>query len=225
MGNIVAEICSAYTQLQDLLVERELLIDSNRLVTVRSQAGTILSWSGSANLSYLFGEYTTLEHYLETLHRRDFSFVFSDGAIAQIFYKIEDDEISQHRLCYMPCPLSYEKEEWLGYSIDEIISALDFENLKSSLRMSSPVRFDFDSKFCDDRHAHSHVTFNKDSCRVPAYGAVSIGHFARFITRYFYEGAFDLRSDLEELRPMIYTRTLSHPITHELHFDTSAAYR
>ncbi|MCG8911436.1 DUF2290 domain-containing protein [Pseudomonas sp. DP-17] len=224
MAKIATEIAHGYSLLQETLIEKGLVIDANNLVRTETRESISLCWASAPNLSYLFGGHTTIDHYIETLERRDFNFAFIDGGIMQIFYKIENEEITKHRLCYVPCPIDYKKEEWEGYTIDEVLSLQDNKSLRESIKMASPVRFDFDLNFRDEKHEHSHVTINKDSCRVPAYGAISLGHFARFILRYFYETEISIEADLNEVRPTLYRRTLPHEMSHELHFDTSTSY-
>jgi hypothetical protein len=112
----------------------------------------------------------------------------------------------------------------MEFSLSELPALFAAEELRSRLKLTSPVRFDYDSEFSDERHAHSHVSFNKDTCRIPAYGPISLGHFIRFILRYFYETEFASLEGWEELRPQLFVRTLPHPPPHELHFDTAVSY-
>lgn len=221
MAKIASEIMFLYSQLEDTLIEKNLIINSNRFVKTETRESINLCWASAPNLSYVFGGHTTIDHYIEILERRDYNFVFIDGGIMQIFYRIENNEITKHRLCYVPCPIDYKKEDWEGFAIDEIISLQDNNTLRENIKMTSPVRFDFDLNFRDEKHENSHVTINKDSCRIPAYGAISLGHFSRFILRYFYETEISIETDLTEVRPTFYRRTLPYEISHELHFDTS----
>jgi hypothetical protein len=206
-----------------VLTEQQLLIDSNPLCLETHQGFELLSWNNKANLSYLFGEYSTLDHYLKIIENRDFVFLFADGGVIQLYYKLERDTVSKHRLCYYPCPYAFDPQDWEGISISEIPSLMSAEDLIQNIRLATPIRFDFDANFSDDKHAHSHVTLNKDTCRVPAYGPISLGHFSRFIIRYFYEGQIPDGEDGINLSPTIYKRTLGTPI-HEMHFDTSIGW-
>lgn len=224
MSSVVNEITEEFQCVLDALIERELLIDSNPLLVQSSSEGTRISWASSAGLSYLFSEYSTFGQYIETLNQRDFNLCFFDGGLVQINYFVENDEIVAHRLCYVPCPFNYVASEWEEFSLCDIPSLMSASDLLQETRLASPVRFDFDKEFSDDRHAHSHVSLNKQSCRIPTYGPVSLGHFFRFILRYFYEEQFDADMWWADLRPRLYTRTLDHPSPHEIHIESAVGF-
>lgn len=54
------------------------------------------------------------------------------------------------------------------------------------LRLRSPIRFDFDLAAQAPNHAASHLHITHEDCRLPVFGPLSVGHFARFIFRHFY---------------------------------------
>jgi hypothetical protein len=97
---------------------------------------------------------------------------------------------------------------------------LSESDLKSRLRLVSPIRFDFDSRISDPLHHCSHVTTLKSTCRIPAYGPVSVGHFIRFVLTHFYQEEI-LEDSLEELDALMYGRTLHVPPGHELFLESS----
>ncbi|MCF1367091.1 DUF2290 domain-containing protein [Burkholderia cenocepacia] len=208
----------------DELTEKEMLIDLNPLVAAESEKQTRLSWTTDGGLAYLLTEHSSIEQYIEVLNRRDFSLCLKDGGLLQVDYTIKNSEITHHRLCYMPCPFQFELSEWPGVAIAEIPSLMSAADLIRDARLASPIRFDFDIDFSDDKHAHSHLTINKKTCRIPAYGPVSLGHFFRFILRYFYESDFDRGPWLSEIRPKLFTRTLNHPSPHEIHIESAIGY-
>jgi hypothetical protein len=144
--------------------------------------------------------------------------------LVQIRYDIEDKEIISHRLCYFPCPFSFDSEDSEGISLSDVPLLFSVDELRSRFRLASPIRFDFNADIADARHAHSHVSINKETCRLPAYGPVSLGHFLRFILRYFYETEFANLGEWEDLAPCLYRRTLQHPPPHEFHLDTVSSY-
>lgn len=224
MSAIVKKITQEFQFLLDTLIERGLLIDSNPLLVQESAEGTRISWSSSAGLSYLFSDYTTFGQYLELLNRRDFNLCLYDGGIVQINYFVKHDEITMHRLCYTPCPFEYVASEWEEFSLSEVPLLMSESDLLRETRLASPVRFDFDKDFSDEKHAFSHVSLNKQTCRIPAYGPVSLGHFFRFILRYFYEEHFDVGPWRTELSPHLYSRTLDRPSPHEFHIESAVGF-
>lgn len=224
MDKLASGIMLEYQQAIDDLNEEGLLIDLNYLVPQITQYKTILSWSNNANLSYLFSEYSQLDHYRAILENRDYSFCFADGGIVQIRYDISDKTIIGHRLSFFPCPYTFTSDETIDISLSELPLYFSAEELRSRLKLISPIRFDYDAELADERHSPAHFTINKDSCRVPAYGPVSLGHFIRFVLRYFYETEFASKDDWDELKPRLYLRTLHYPPPHELHIETAAEY-
>ncbi|MGZ5011799.1 MAG: DUF2290 domain-containing protein [Methylobacter sp.] len=221
MNLIASHILEEFQFFLDALIDRELLIDSNSLIIQSSERGTSISWSNSTGLSYLFSDYSNFEQYIEILNRRDFSLCFYDGGLIQINYFIADNQVKYHRLCYIPCPFKYEASDWTGISLSEIPSMMSESDLLRDTRLASPIRFDFDVSFTDEKHAHSHVSINKQSCRIPAYGPISLGHFFRFVLRYFYEDHFDADNSWAGLRPRLYSRTLNYPSPHEFHIESA----
>jgi hypothetical protein len=224
MDLLASQILREYQWAMDELIYRELLRDANSLIPFENQHRTVLSWSARAHLSYLFGEYSTMGHYCEILNRRDFCLCFRDGGLVQIKYDIEDDVIVSHRLCYFPCPFSFTSEDSEGLALSELPLLFSAKELQMRIKLASPIRFDFDAEMVDDRHAYSHVSINKESCRLPAYGPVSFGHFLRFVLRYFYETEFASFDEWAELKPRLYQRTLPYPPPHEFHLETESSY-
>jgi hypothetical protein len=208
----------------DELIERELLLDANPLAALETHSHTTLSWSSGAHLSYLFGEYQRLPDYQAILDGRDFSMCMLDGGLLQIRYDVAGEQIIQHCLSYFPCPFTFTDEERQGFALSELPSLFGADELKARVKLTSPIRFDYNAERSDERHAHSHVSFNKETCRMPAYGPLSLGHFFRFVLRYFYETEFTDLAAWEEVQPRLYYRTLPYPPPHEFHWDTAAPY-
>src|SRR5262249_4216472 len=138
----------------------------------------------------------------------------------QMRYEIEGDEIVGHRLCYLPCPVAIEPEEITDFGLIDIIEVLTQKELTSRFKLVTPIRFDFDIQE-DDVHAASHVTAGKNTCRIPAFGPLSVGHFMYFVLGYFYNDEFQTEDDFEFLEPRLHGRTLFNPPGHRLFVDTS----
>lgn len=209
----------------DNVTELGLVRDSNPLVEYNFHSmedGRVnrLTWSDKANLSYLFGDFFTVEQYIQVLEKRDYTILFLDGALLQVDYTIVGDDVKKHRLCYLPSPIDYEPGNLYEMTVDEYIGCLSASEIMKSVRLVTPVRFDFDGKFRDEKHEHSHLTINKSSCRVPGYGAVSLPHFFKFIVRYFYEDFFSKPRLWEGIEPIVYKRTLDAH-SHEFHFESA----
>lgn len=224
MASIIGKLQRDYAAVFDELVERGLLRDFNRFSAHKTQYSSTLSWTGNPQLSYLFGDYSSLEHYQLILRNRDYCFCFSDGGVVQMLYIVGPKGITYHRLCYFPCPFDFSLDEVGEISLEEFPLLFNADELRQRIRLGSPLRFDFDAEFGDERHANSHLTVNKASCRVPVFGPVSPGHFLRFVLRYFYESEIEIDSVEKCSKPRFYNRTLSHPPPHEVYMDTAFNY-
>lgn len=234
MRQLARKILEEHRAFTDVLAERGLIIDANSLDlheyqlvdedTGKVSHGTSLAWSGISGLSYLFSEFSSVEQYLEAVRRRDYNFCLADGSIIQIHYRLDEDEIKYHRLCFHPCPFPYPLEEQEGLGLIDIPELMNAGELIKELRLVSSIRFDFDGKFSDDKHAHSHLTINRSSCRVPAFGPISLGHFMRFVFRYFYETEFDVPGWWPEINPKVFAKTLAYPAPHEFHLESSIGF-
>lgn len=224
MNSIVKRIKDDFSIFVDSMTEQGFLLDMNPLTAFESKNGTLLSWSSTAGLAYLFTDYANIAQYVELLQRRDFSLCLIDGGLIQIEYRLDKDGIIGHRLCYTPCPFEYKSEDWEGISLADIPYLLSEKELLERTRLASPFRFDFDINFSDEKHAHAHVSVNRQTCRIPAYGPISLAHFLRFVMRYFQEEMFDSGSWWTELSPKLYTRTLPRPVPHELYIESVVGY-
>lgn len=218
---IAGLIVEEYDDVLESLSRRGLLRDARPLIPFEYGRSTVLSWDRAPKLSYLFETFTSLDHYCTILDKQDFSICFIDGGVVQITYVVSNGEISSHRLCYFPCPFSFDPKDLEHFALSELPATFTSDELRAEIRLVTPIRFDFDIDTLDERHSHSHITINQDSCRVPAYGPVSLGHFFNFILRYFYESEFSSPFAWEGPRPRITRRTLSHPAPHELHVESS----
>lgn len=230
MNSFARQILDDHNGLMDRLTEEQLLVDANPLEITEheDQTGsgrpfrtTSLSWAGASGLAYLMDEYASIDQYINIVKRRDFNFCIYDGSLVQIYYQVTAESIVKHRLCFIPCPFLYPREELVGLGLADIPELMSDGEMKTGIRLCSPIRFDFDANFCDDKHTHSHVTLNQSSCRVPAYGPISLGHFIRFVFRYFYEDVFHTSNWWHNFTPRVYNQTLGIPFPHEFHLKSS----
>jgi hypothetical protein len=166
-----------------------------------------------------------IEHYRLTVENRDYVLRLLDGSLIQMAYRIEHDEIIWHRLCWFPCPFALSSEH-LEFAEGDVLSLFELFGL-SDVQMVSPIRFEYDAVQSDELHPQSHITVNRETCRVPAYGPISAGHFLKFVLFNFHQGVFANLNNLNELKSVIFTRTLSRPIRHEIFVETpiSESYR
>jgi hypothetical protein len=141
------------------------------------------------------------------LRNGQYTALLTDGALLQVSYTFDRDDVIGHRLCYYPCPLVLKPEisDFINGFDDQLADELDAQRsaLNEStdvesgfdLRLRGPLRFDFDVQSAGPNHSASHLHLLHDESRWPICGPLSIGHFVRFVFRHFYSS-----SDIAALR-------------------------
>lgn len=217
--------------IRDSLIERELVSDHREIIKTEYARDCFeIAWNSTSRLSlgYVlkseprFRKAHTIAHYVALLRNRDYFLRLLDGSLIQVAYKVEEGSVVWHRLCWFPCPFAFTQEECGEMANGDLSALLDVLGL-NEVQLTTPVRFDFDVKFSDEVHAHSHLTFNRADCRVPVFGPLSVAHFFRFTLNYF---CSDFAANIEPihgLRAYLYQRTLPKPYSHELFIDTSVS--
>lgn len=201
-----AQIKRELITLNKALLDADLIIDSNYPTVQKGSSGSFLVSCGAYNL-FEESEYSSLDEYLIYLRNRCFFVIFKDGSLLQISYKFRRSKLIGHRLCFFPCPIKFDFNDLEEFSLDEIVelSASPF-----SLRLVSPIRFDFDPEQEQDDHPSSHLHFSCRSCRVPVQLPLSIGHFLNFVLRNFYLQEWDKLEKLQKWPYRNFTRTFVH---------------
>jgi hypothetical protein len=140
------------------------------------------------NLSITLKNIPYEESYAELKKSRSYNIRMIDGALIQILYRFDSDEIKRHRLAFFPSPnlLEYQNESEI-YETDELYADILDRNI-----VTSPIRFDFDPEsFVDYDHPSSHLTIGQyKHCRIPVSGPISPFLFLNFILRSFYNTPF-----------------------------------
>ncbi|MDR2438509.1 MAG: DUF2290 domain-containing protein [Planctomycetaceae bacterium] len=131
--------------------------------------------------------YGTIDNYLSFLQREEYSCLFWDASILQIYYEFNGNQLLKHRLTWYPCPFSMKLNETGD------IPPLDWIDLlgtswQEHLVMRSPIRFDFDAQPHRDpaNHPASHLHFNDKSCRILVSHPLCFNRFIGFIFNFFY---------------------------------------
>jgi len=178
----------------DFMVENECVLHLNEVVLNKyANKSYIIAWKSQLSLGYLlksdsiFKGTTTIEHYKKSLINNDYIAILSDGALIQMAYKIEYEELVWHRLCFFPCPLAFDEDDLRNYTLLELFDVLSPAELSYRTQMVTPIRFDYDKYYSDELHTNSHLTIGKVSCRIPVYGPLSVGHFVNFVIANFYK--------------------------------------
>lgn len=132
----------------------------------------------------------TVEHFLHDLSEKNFSIIFCDGSLVQLYYELEKSEIVSHRYSYIPLPVPISDLRDVGNYEKLIRTSLQ----KNDIQQKSRIRFDFDKGQEDKVHPESHFTFISRDCRIPVRGGVSVRRFLRFIFANFVNNDFILEN-------------------------------
>jgi hypothetical protein len=195
-----SDVRSEVSRLNVTLLESNVAINVNGSVLKRNGSNVLVTWpnaSLSALSDHVFG---SLQEYRHFLRHREYTALLTDGALLQLSYSFDHDDVVGHRLCYYPCPLVLKSggtsASFIDDFDDQLAGELEAQHavLYASsrvdpifgLRLRGPLRFDFDARNYSPHHSASHLHLLQDDSRWPIYGPVSIGHFVRFVFRHFY---------------------------------------
>ncbi|WP_395623308.1 DUF2290 domain-containing protein [Sphingomonas daechungensis] len=126
--------------------------------------------------------------YLFCLEHSHYSLVTQDGSIVQMTFKIHRGDIIGHRLCYLPCPVSFDPLELLEDNLQDVVTRnLHSQNFEV-LRQRGVVRFDYDPAAEAEHHPSCHFTLNFDEVRIPVGRSFDAAVFLSFVDSHFIAG-------------------------------------
>lgn len=145
------------------------------------------------------------ELYATIKQAREYNVSLADGALLQLQYSFEEDEVVKHRLAFFPSPDLTEYQNDPEVYDQDIIYA----EILDRRVVPTPIRFDFDRhSFISVQHPMSHVTIGQyKNCRIPLKSALSPFRFIEFILGSFYNTAFN------NYRNKISNTGIIHPTT------------
>lgn len=164
-------------------------IDYTGTVISRDSSGVAhVTWVRSdSSPSMLSFESGSIDEYRQLVLNRLYSCMLNDGGLLQFTYRVRGDAVVGHRLGFIPCPLRLSTEDLREGN--EPLEVFDFyfeTELLHRMRMLPLIRFDFDIEVARADHPQSHLHLTLGDCRCPVFGPLSVGHFVRFVFRYFY---------------------------------------
>lgn len=173
--------------LLDLLTRSEVALFSNPVVQDSVGDGRArVTWrSQIGGRSLTAGAFGTVDEYSDWVQTGAYSAVLNDGSLLQLSYDFLREDLVAHRLLYYPCPFNIDPTLLDELSLPEVIDLYRGQP-SSTLRLRSPLRFDYDLAAQADGHPASHMTLLSENCRWAVVAPLSPGHFVRFIFRHFY---------------------------------------
>lgn len=180
------------------LIEKGICDDSN-FSAIRSSANKVvdITFSGAEHISIALENTEYIKIYHELADKRSYNMRLADGALLQMMYRIEGDELMQHRLAFYPSPsMRSFQDDPEAYMQDDL-----FIEIVQRRIIPFPLRFDFDNRkntFIDIVHPKSHLTLgDAKRCRIPVSAPLSPRWFVEFILRNFYQtDKYDFISEL-----------------------------
>lgn len=118
---------------------------------------------------------------------KNYNIKMIDGALIQMMYTFENNDLRKHRLCFFPSPdlIEFQNNQKL-YEEDVLYADVISKNI-----VTTPIRFDFDPDNHEIvHHPKSHLTIGQyKNCRLPITVPISPFTFVNFILSCFYNTA------------------------------------
>lgn len=143
-----------------------------------------------ANFSFMLKNVAYKDIYAELDRSQIYNLRMLDGALIQMMYRFQGNQVETHRLAFFPSPFLEEFQNNPDiYLEDEIYAEVVMKNI-----VPFPLRFDFDGRdevFVEMDHPKSHLTLGQyRNCRIPVSAPLTPYHFIGFILRNFYNTAY-----------------------------------
>lgn len=194
-----------------LMHEAEIALYVNQVVQRKVAKGiTRVTWGspGDASGELFRGEFATIENYCRWLDAHAFSAVLYDGAILQISYDFDGNELVGHRLGYYPCPFDMDEELLQTEPILDVVSLYRGKD-DSLIRLRSPLRFDYNKDIRGKNHPAVHLTLLWSHCRWAVIAPLSPGHFVRFVFNHFYPHLWLIHEFIRDWPQRLSDRTIT----------------
>jgi hypothetical protein len=201
----------------DVLVDKQIALLRNRVEVRQAKGARRVTWArgfcAPALTQHPFG---SMPEYRSILAHQDFSALLADGAVLQMSYDIEGDEVCGHRLVYYPCPYILAKEDLEEFPIVEVLDLAD--RSPDLRRLRGPIRFDYSIKE-GSGISPAHVHLSDSECRCPVVAPLMPGQFLRFVFANFYPQLWRAVPYLRELPRGLLDRSMLNEHALDLHFS------
>lgn len=210
------------SDINDLIFEwqkKGLVASSNEHQSFRkSKNRTEITWK---NDGYVLKDETfaSVSEYCALIEKKQYSMLLSDGAFFQISYTLERDRIVKHRLCWYPAPIELTTEIIDNESIIDFILQKMNEGALETLRLRSPIRFDYAPDDTKDRHPTVHMHISHEDCRIPVRSPLCLRDFMIFIVDNFYPDLIEITSLYERAGNWNGQDTLTNNEKSKLHMN------
>jgi hypothetical protein len=172
-------------RLLHLFLAKDIAVFINPVTVIYSDVERVTWLQHSFVRGELFrDEFCTIKNFRDWVSASAYSAILFDGSILQLSYDFKGGSICAHRLSYLPCP--YDIDQDLLRS-EPLLDLLDvYNNNMASIKLRTPLRFEYDADGATTDHAATHLTMLWSHCRWPVSHPMSVGHFIKFIFQHFY---------------------------------------
>jgi len=207
----------------DLMLHSGITLIANPVVVERNGRKARVTWRSPAGLGTLEGTYpfATVDEYREHLRNQAYSAVLCDGSLLQISYEFYGTKLSGHRLCFYPCPFDVEPEY---FQTEPLLDVVDLHRVAAdaSLRLRSPIRFDYDPTKASEGHPAVHVHMLWGHCRCAVDAPLSVGHFLQFVFCNFFPSVWEGHEFLRKWKRVWREKTITDGETCSIHFSAKS---
>ena len=194
-----------------------LLFTYNNPCVVSLEGCDRVSWPAKIPDSTKAPSFGTLEQYLEWVRNGEFTCLLFDYSLIRASYECVGNAVVGHNLLYWPCPVEFLVEVTclsdLCAGIEMCIDSPRQAREVVSLKMRTPMRFDFDPERESHDHSLVHLHTQFDDTRLSVQKAMCFPSFLKKVIRTFYRDKWALHPEIETL----HEQSIDHE---EIRFDS-----
>jgi hypothetical protein len=217
-------VMSELRDLLELLQLHEIARYSNPVVESRGKLNGVdvevvstIGWGDVLGRQRALDEFFSVAQYCSAVRNGNFSAILRDGSLLQMCYYFERREIVGHRLCYFPAPCEMDEGLLDDFGPADVVEMI-MEQEPSSLRLRSPLRFDY-SAFAPEAEPQCHLHLLFDGSRLPVFGPLSLGRFCGLVFQLFYPRVYESHRFLRELAVAALPRTIREAEERTMHLS------
>lgn len=195
---MIKEVLSEIHKILDEISSKDLVLDINYPL----QTGNKICWSNNTCLSAYFDIDDIYTLYKKFVKNREFTLLFKDGSLIQIFYEFDKKEIVKHRLFYLNFTVieaikKNENEDEFKFDYNEpLLDQIEllYEHTENNITYLNTkllqnigfLRFDYDKESSIEiEHPASHLTINQEGVRIPVEKPLTPYEFFDFILLHY----------------------------------------
>lgn len=220
---MIKKVLSEVHKILDEISSKDLILDVNYPL----QTGDKICWSSNTCLSAYFDIDDLYTLYKSFVKNREFTLLFKDGSLMQIFYEFDKKEIVKHRLFYLNFTvieaikkneLEFDYNEPFLDQIELLFELTSDESTYLNTKLLQNIgflRFDYDrDSSVEIEHPASHLTINQEGVRIPVKKPLTPYEFFDFVLLYYKDVKIK-----ESKQKIFFTDTISQNELNMIHIN------